>query len=292
MNYWQFVAMAEKLEGVDDLCLRVGHDRIFEALSLPVVRGTHKAPTLLAGIDEFARRVRGEYSGMRVGLARGEGETVRFYLKKTFDTEVPGYTQTEWYGIVSLIGVVQLFAGRSWQPVEISLCSPRVLPPLAAALYPDVAFKGGQEKAYVSFPKTLLSVGPCAYGAEVVSELRSKATHADSLLPAADFADSLQRLVASYLPDGYPSLEQMAEVCGLAPRTLQRRLADDDLEYSWLVEKTRFEVASRLLLETDASSLDVAFATGYEDPSHFARAFKRIADCSPREFRRRHSAQK
>jgi AraC-like DNA-binding protein len=52
-----------------------------------------------------------------------------------------------------------------------------------------------------------------------------------------------------------------------------------------VVDRARFDVASRLLTESDASSLEVAYATAYSDPSHFARAFRRIAGVSPREYR-------
>jgi AraC-like DNA-binding protein len=35
----------------------------------------------------------------------------------------------------------------------------------------------------------------------------------------------------------------------------------------------------------DAKIIDVAYATGYADPAHLARAFRRMAGVTPREFR-------
>ena len=69
-------------------------------------------------------------------------------------------------------------------------------------------------------------------------------------------------------------------------RTLQRRLQESGLSYSELVNELRFETAARLLRETDATALEIALEVGYEDPSHFSRAFKRLAGISPREYRR------
>jgi AraC-like DNA-binding protein len=41
-----------------------------------------------------------------------------------------------------------------------------------------------------------------------------------------------------------------------------------------------------MLTETDAAVIEVAFATAYGDPSHFSRAFRRLAGVSPREYRK------
>jgi AraC-like DNA-binding protein len=87
------------------------------------------------------------------------------------------------------------------------------------------------------------------------------------------------------LLDGYPRLTLAAEIAGTSTRTLQRRLAADGLSYSELIDRARFDIASRMLVETDARSIEIAQATAYSDPSHFARAFRRIAGLSPDEYR-------
>jgi AraC-like DNA-binding protein len=45
------------------------------------------------------------------------------------------------------------------------------------------------------------------------------------------------------------------------------------------------EAAVELLEGSDSKIIDVAYAVGYEDPSHFSRAFRRLKGTSPREFR-------
>jgi len=45
-------------------------------------------------------------------------------------------------------------------------------------------------------------------------------------------------------------------------------------------------VAVGVLGNREAKIIDAAFAAGYDDPAHFARAFRRIAGVTPREFRR------
>ena len=44
--------------------------------------------------------------------------------------------------------------------------------------------------------------------------------------------------------------------------------------------------AKRLLQETNEKILDIAYRLGYEDISHFNRAFRNSVGCSPSHFRR------
>ncbi len=78
---------------------------------------------------------------------------------------------------------------------------------------------------------------------------------------------------------------QAAEMVGLSVRSLQRKLSLAGLTYSGLLEQVRFNNAIKLLSDTENKIIDVAFSSGYADPAHFARAFRRISGRTPREFR-------
>ncbi|MGD9356469.1 MAG: hypothetical protein PVH71_07230, partial [Chromatiales bacterium] len=56
-----------------------------------------------------------------------------------------------------------------------------------------------------------------------------------------------QSLIAEKLPTRYPTIDDTARLLGVTVRTLQRRLRQDDLTYSQLVENTRLEQARYLL---------------------------------------------
>ena len=51
------------------------------------------------------------------------------------------------------------------------------------------------------------------------------------------------------------------------------------------LDTVRCEHASRLLQDTDCRIIDVAFSSGYTDPAHFSRAFRRMTGVTPRQFR-------
>ena len=104
--------------------------------------------------------------------------------------------------------------------------------------------------------------------------------------PANDLAGSVRQLVRTWLSEAYPGIEVVAEAAGLNVRSLQRRLAREDVTYSELIERVRFETAARLLEDADVKVTDVAFDLGYSDVAHFSRAFHRWAGVSPRAYRR------
>jgi AraC family transcriptional regulator len=70
-------------------------------------------------------------------------------------------------------------------------------------------------------------------------------------------------------------------------RTFTRafRAATGFAPYAYLTMR-RMEKAKQLLL-TERSVTDIAMTLGYANPSKFAAAFRRLHDCSPREWRRR-----
>jgi len=53
------------------------------------------------------------------------------------------------------------------------------------------------------------------------------------------------------------------------------------------IRKQRIARAQQMLLESDASVTEIAFATGFSDYNHFSRVFKKIVGISAREYRKR-----
>ena len=99
--------------------------------------------------------------------------------------------------------------------------------------------------------------------------------------------EACQSLIAEQLPVHYPTIAHTARLLGVPVRTLQRRLQQEGLSYSRLVERIRLELACHLLKGTDGSVADVAKALGYADPASFTRAFRRWINMSPRQYRQR-----
>ena len=100
-----------------------------------------------------------------------------------------------------------------------------------------------------------------------------------------DIVELLKLMLPAYLDEGTTALADVADIAGVSTRTLQRKLAHLGLTYSDILETARYENASRLLRDTDCRIIDVAFSSGYTDPAHFSRAFRRMTGVTPRQFR-------
>jgi AraC-like DNA-binding protein len=107
-----------------------------------------------------------------------------------------------------------------------------------------------------------------------------------SAFPVDDFPGYVREAIAMLLRGGRADIRLMAEVTGMGPRTLQRRLARAGVSYTRLVAQARLDLAVRLLEDPRVKLIDVALELGYSDPAHFTRAFQRWTGAAPRAFRR------
>jgi AraC-like DNA-binding protein len=85
---------------------------------------------------------------------------------------------------------------------------------------------------------------------------------------------------------GVRSLEEVAALMRLSPRTLKRRLAEHGATYSSLADRELREKATLLLRSPDLSLEQVAERTGYSDVANFTRAFRRWTGQTPAQYRR------
>nr|WP_276603713.1 AraC family transcriptional regulator [Nannocystis pusilla] len=108
-----------------------------------------------------------------------------------------------------------------------------------------------------------------------------------SRLPADGSLRARVRLqVIRRLHRGAPTLRELAEALGLAPRTLQRKLQAEGETLAGLVEAVRRERAAELLAGPQALS-EVSYLLGFSAPSAFFRAFRRWTGETPEGYRAR-----
>ena len=86
-----------------------------------------------------------------------------------------------------------------------------------------------------------------------------------------------------------PTLDQAASNIGLSPRSLRRHLQSSGTTFQSILNDARKALAMKLLRDTDEPVSAIAYEVGFENPSHFGRAFKKWSGHSPSEFRQRKS---
>ena len=97
----------------------------------------------------------------------------------------------------------------------------------------------------------------------------------------------IQNTIRTQLPEGYPSLEQVARALKLSPSAIQRELSQEGLAYKDLIETTRHELALMYIRQQHLPFSEIAFLLGYSELSAFSRAVRRWTGLSPRKYRAR-----
>ena len=101
--------------------------------------------------------------------------------------------------------------------------------------------------------------------------------------------------IARYIQDhaGDVTLVSMAKAFHYSPEHASRMIKRyTGHTFSQLLTSIRMENAKQLLRDTSVSVLDIALQVGYEGSDQFIRAFRRLNDMTPSEYRRRYQAPK
>jgi len=103
----------------------------------------------------------------------------------------------------------------------------------------------------------------------------------------AGIVESVRTIVRQLLPTGAATLDVVADQFNLHPKTLQRRLAEDDTTFAALVDQVRKDVADRYLRNTGISLTHLARELGYAEQSVLTRSCKRWFGTGPAAYRNR-----
>jgi len=101
------------------------------------------------------------------------------------------------------------------------------------------------------------------------------------------FAARVENAVAPLLPHGKARAARIAADFGMSERTFARRLGEEGLTFSRLVDRLRLELARRYLLDEELSISKVAWLLGYTEAGAFSHAYRRWTGKSPSETVRR-----
>ncbi len=101
----------------------------------------------------------------------------------------------------------------------------------------------------------------------------------------ASVLDDVRRAILLLMPSGRFGVEHVSEHLGMVCRTVQRRLAEQDLSFSSIVNDIRKELVIRYVLESDRPLTEVAALLGFAAPSTFSRWYQAQFSCSAKESR-------
>lgn len=104
-------------------------------------------------------------------------------------------------------------------------------------------------------------------------------------LKARSWRIAVENTLAPLLPHGQGRLWEVAARLGVSIRTLERRLARENVSFLEVLDDLRFELAKRYLQEPNLPISQIAWLLGYADPSAFTHSFRRWTGKSPTALR-------
>lgn len=281
--FWNFAGSMARREGIENLGILAGETSGANSMH-PTFRNTLLAcPTLYQALMQTCITLARESSHSHLTVTVVDADTAMFCHHTSFGLDHPSHYHMEWFALSAMVDIVRVFAGPGWQPEEIGLMSSRTPGRSVRTRFPDTRFVLRQPSGYLSINTALLSTPatkPADYSATPVP--------IDCNHPADDFTGSLKQLLSAYLPEGTPPIGLIADIADTSVRSLQRHLRLSGLSYRELLEQARFDSAIHMLVNTDETVTDIAHRLGYPEPTHFARAFRRIAGVSPVQYRGLH----
>lgn len=273
-----FAEAAQRTQGISDFGFQASQHLQFCHLSDKLRAVIGSAPTLLTALQQTCRWAPVEDNILSMWLERSD-DHVKICSQLLGTAGIAHLEHSQWLQNIFPIHIVRQFAGPNWVPATMAFEARYTPSPETRSFWPTTRFLSGQKASWIDVPVSLL-------GLPNLLNDRPASPPVDEVEPSrGDMIGALRLMLPSYLDERAPTVVDVAKMAGISVRSLQRRLAGAGLSYSDLLGAARFDNATRLLRDTEAKIIEVAFACGYADPAHFTRAFRKIAGITPRQFR-------
>jgi AraC-like DNA-binding protein len=274
-SVWAFIGELSRQEGLRDLCIAVA--RLGDWRRAGWVRPLAHAATLGDAIQAMCSSYVREIPMIRLGLDV-KGRVAWFWRRRVTDVSGwDGNEPAEQYMLSFMLEVIRTAAGSDWLPERLKLESSRGGWGADTSALPGVRIEYGHPMLAVAIPAPLLLL-PSSI------EVHPAAAR-EGGLPPADLQGSLREVLRSWTPSLRVNQDCAAQILGMSPRTLRRRLAEEGTTWRALVENLTFARATVRLREGRASVREVAEELGYSDTAHFTRFFRRRAGVPPSAYR-------
>lgn len=151
----------------------------------------------------------------------------------------------------------------------------------------EFLFEAGENS--VEFDRAILDLPMKRHSPGLYQQLHMQAAKRMASLPNPERTSaSVKRLIDENLGKQLIDLPLIADLMGLNPRTLQRRLKEESVTFQSLHDSSRYRLACEQLAQQGSPVEDIAAMLGYSEPTNFYRAFKTWSGLTPNEYRRQY----
>ncbi len=278
--------LEEAARATGDSCFGLHFGERFNIKNIgPLTYVVLNSPTIAIADEHVARYLKLYNQAAKVFFTVEGQRAYLHYVLVDLGIESPRH-QNE-YSMVIRLNTIRMMVGSQWAPLEVRFAHqvPEQISEHVRIFGAPVLF-GYSTNAFVIEREFLERQIPAAdqrlyrimerYLEEVLAEIPQE----DGVLAA------VRRAVAESMREGDPNLARVAKKMAMSPRTLQRQLKEQGMEFKKLVDDTRQRFAVSYLRNRRNTITEIAFLLGYSEVSAFNRAFKRWTGSTPLAYRR------
>lgn len=152
--------------------------------------------------------------------------------------------------------------------------------------------KFGSTHNQLIFPKSVLEFGNFCFSKEVKSSLLNIVRQQDQAMHKVNnTAEQLRQAISDQLGLQTIDIESIALILGMSVRTLQRRLKEQNTNFSEVYDTERERKAFELLSQNALSLSEISFRLGFSHITGFYNAFQRWTGTTPKLYRQTQIAQ-
>lgn len=266
-----------------DLGLRLAGQQNASVLG-PLAIAIESSPTLGEALDCVRRFLFVHSPGLSVAEI-ADPESRPGVVGIRYSGSVPLPPQVADLGLGLLHRVTTLLAG-GYGLRSVHLPHPPLAPVSRYTEYFGADVRFDQAAAVLRVPHTLAATPVTGGGNELLRELALDYMQTHFPAPGQEVAARVRHLLARALGSAPVDLAATARQLRTHPRTLQRRLADEQTTFEDLLDDVRRTAAHRLITQTDLPLSQVTAMVSLAEQSALSRAARRWFGMAPRELRR------
>ena len=212
-----------------------------------------------------------------------EGEDVRFsYEITTLDLSEARQAYEVSMGVA--VRIISLLSGTGTGPSVISFMHDQMGPDGAYAEELGCEVRFGQPWCGFEVPAELASrpIDRADPETRRIATMYLESVYVPSTAPLSERVSELARRL---LPTGHCTVDEIADQLAMHPRTLQRRLGEEDVSCQDLIDRERSKQAARHLADPRLQLSQVASLLGYAEQSTLNRSCRRWFGKTPRQYR-------
>jgi AraC-like DNA-binding protein len=198
----------------------------------------------------------------------------------------PDFVYTgEDYAVGFTLKMCRLNLGEFLAPIKIEIARPKPREPERWEYMLASRVEFDQEATRIIWSRSDIS-DRLVTGNPVLARVNDEETSAciDSFLNTS-FARKVVEKILVRLPDGPPDQQLVSSDLSMSRRNMQRKLKDEGVSFSELLQECRFELSKKYLRLHHRSVVETGYLLGFSEPSSFSRAFKRWTGQTPTDYR-------